>query len=230
MTALCRPSQIGATEIIENLRGNVQTTPYCSDGSHIWLILEHVWTSSENTKGSVQEAKDNLKLFLETRERIKVLSVELSKALFELDENFESTGLSRDDFQSSHGVLLKAGEGNGQFSSYLLPKIKQLTCQFDFKYWPTRAELVQAIGDFETAQPDPTHIEYPETVIKGRRADIKNFVLAFDEGFTEQNGLPDKFRFSNNAMAEIMNVVLNRPPDDLVTGDAIKTVRSRYKT
>jgi hypothetical protein len=27
LTALCRPSQIGATEIIENLRGNVQTTP-----------------------------------------------------------------------------------------------------------------------------------------------------------------------------------------------------------
>lgn len=143
-------------EIIDKYGYADKLESYCSNGSHVWLILEHVWTSSENIKGSVQEAKDNLKLFLETRERIKVLSVELSKALFELDENFESTGLSRDDFQSSHGVLLKAGEGNGRFRSYLLPKIKQLTCQFDLKYWPTRAELVQAIGDFETAQPDPT--------------------------------------------------------------------------
>lgn len=216
-------------EIIDKYGYADRSESYCSKGNHVLLILEHIWSSSENTKGTVREAKDNLQLFLETRERIKVLSAQLSEALYELDENFENTGLCRDDFQSSHGVLMQAGECNGRFRSYLLPKIKPLTCQFDLRYWPTRAELVRAIGDFESGQPDPTHIEFPEEVITGRSADIKNFVLAFDEGFTEPNDLPDKFRFSNSAMAEIMNIVQNRAPDDLVTGDAIKTVRSRYQ-
>ena len=60
-------------------------------------------------------------------------------------------------------------------------------------------------------------------------SDIKDFVLSFDGHFDEQNDLKTGFRFSNNAVADIINVVLDLPVDKLATGDAVRTVRKRFK-
>jgi hypothetical protein len=76
---------------------------------------------------------------------------------------------------------------------------------------------------------EPTHSEYPEAVLKGRSSDIKDFVIAFDAAFDEQNGLPTGFRFSNNAMADIINVILDLPLEKLTTGEAIRVVRNRQR-
>lgn len=107
--------------------------------------------------------------------------------------------------------------------------MKQLTGQFDLKYWPGRADIVQAIAEFEEVQPEPSHCEYPDNVINGRESDIKDLVLAFDSrSDDEANDLPADFRFTNNAMADIANVVLDLPVDKLVSGEAVRVVRNRF--
>ena len=89
--------------------------------------------------------------------------------------------------------------------------------------------MVSAIAGFEDMQPDPTHIQYPENVINGRESDIKDFVLSFDGHFDEPNDLKTGFRFSHNAVADIINVILDLPVDKLATGDAVRVVRNRFK-
>jgi len=100
--------------------------------------------------------------------------------------------------------------------------------QYDLKYWPSRADLIETIADFESLQPEPTHMDIPDNVLDGRASDIKDFVLAFDNKFDDMNGLPTGFRFSNNAVAEIINVILNLSAERLTSGDAVRIVRNRY--
>lgn len=64
--------------------------------------------------------------------------------------------------------------------------------------------------------------------IQRRQSDFKDFVIAFDDKFDELNGLPTNFRFSNNAIADIINVVLDLPSDKLASGDAVRNVRSKH--
>ena len=97
------------------------------------------------------------------------------------------------------------------------------------RYWPTRTDLIEAITIFEDFQPRPAHSEIPENVLNGRASDIKDFVLAFDSKFDDFNDLPTGFRFSNNAMADIINVILDLPPNKLATSDAVRIVRNRHK-
>ena len=108
-------------------------------------------------------------------------------------------------------------------------QIRSLRYQYDLKYWPSRSDLVQSIAEFEERQPEPTHLDYPEAVLKGRSSDIKDFVIAFDAAFDEQNGLPTGFRFGNNAMADIINVILDLPLEKLTTGEAVRVVRNRQR-
>ena len=121
-----------------------------------------------------------------------------------------------------------ASEENYLYKSYVSDKVQSLRGQFDLKYWPTRAGIVDSIASFERVQPSPSHSEIPESVLKGRASDIKDFVLAFDSNFDGFNGLPSNFRFSNNALADIINIILNIPSDKLVTGDAVRIVRNRH--
>ena len=122
----------------------------------------------------------------------------------------------------------RAAENHCEYQSRVKNDINLLTNRYDLKYWPSRAALVSAIARFEDMQPDPTHIQYPEHVINGRESDIKDFVLSFDKHFDEPNDLKTGFRFSNNAVADIINVVLDLPVDKLATGDAVRVVRNRF--
>ncbi|WP_185066972.1 hypothetical protein [Vibrio ponticus] len=67
-----------------------------------------------------------------------------------------------------------------------------------------------------------------DAVLDGRAPGHKDFVLAFDAQFDRPNQLPVGFRFSNQAMADIINVVLDFPEDKLILGDTIRTIRNRY--
>ncbi|MBE3897351.1 hypothetical protein HJ156_22015 [Vibrio parahaemolyticus] len=198
------------------------------DCAYVWLTLEHVWMSVEYAKTEVEKARDDLKELNQLSEEIETLACRLSVALARQNELYERSGFRKSDYQTVLDLVEEASEHNYRYQSFVSDKIQSLQYQYDLKYWPSRADLVQSIADFEERQPEPIHSEYPDAVLKGRSSDIKDFVIAFDAVFDEINGLPTRFRFTNNAMADIINVILDLPPEKITTGDAIRVVRNRH--
>jgi len=199
------------------------------DNAYIWLTLEHIWCSFDFRKEDVVNAREEFKELRALKEDIVELASKLAAKLQRQAELYETSGFSKPEYQFIDDLIEQASEGNYLYKSHVSEKLKTLTCQFDLKYWPSRSELVSAIADFEEVQPNPTHCQFPEHVINGRQSDFKDFVIAFDDKFDELNGLPTGFRFSHNALADIINVVLNLPVDRLATGDAVRIVRNRFK-
>lgn len=198
----------------------------CCD--YVWLILEHIWGSADYAKTEVEKARAELKELSKLSEEIESLAYQLSEALYKQNELFEISGFRNPEYQTALDMLEEASEHNYLYQSCVSEKIRDLEYRYDSKYWPSRSEVVQSIAEFEERQPEPTHREYPEAVLKGRSSDIKDFVIAFDSAFDELNGLPTGFRFSNNAMADIINVILDFPAEKLATGEAIRVVRNRH--
>jgi hypothetical protein len=199
------------------------------ENSYVWLTLEHIWFSLDFRKEDVVKARIEFKELKALNDDIADLAFKLSSKLNRQSELYETSGFSKPEYQFIDDLIEQASEGNYLYQSHVSDKIKSLTGQYDLKYWPSRADLLTAIAEFEEEQPDPGHSQYPEHVINGRESDIKDFVLAFDSKFDDHNGLVTGFRFSNNAMADIINVVLDLPIDKLATGDAVRNVRSRFK-
>jgi len=199
------------------------------ENSYIWLTLEHMWASADFNKADVSKIRDEYKELLLLQEDIVDLASRLSCKLRRQNELFEYSGFQRQEYQCIDDMIELASEENYLYKSHVSPKLNALAGQYDLKYWPSRADVVESIACFEEAQPEPHHSELPETVIDGREPNIKDFVLAFDRKFDDMNGLLSGFRFGNNAMADIINVVLDLPVDKLATGEAVRVVRNRFK-
>ncbi|RZQ97110.1 hypothetical protein [Vibrio vulnificus] len=196
--------------------------------SYIWLSLEHIWMSTDFCKEEVIQTRREQKELLSLQEEIVHLASKLAATIRRQNELYETSGFIRNEYQSLVDAVEFASNDNYLYGSHLSGKIRALAGQYDLKYWPSRADVIEAIADFEDDQPKPLHSEIPQSVLDGRASDIKDFVLAFDNKFDDLNGLPDGFRFSNNAMADIINVVLELSPDKLATGDAVRIVRNRH--
>ncbi|MFT7158699.1 MAG: hypothetical protein ACI8Q1_003733 [Parvicella sp.] len=197
--------------------------------SYIWLTLEHIWCSLDFRKEDVVKARSEYKELKALKVDIVGLASKLANKLQRQSELFDTTGFSKPEYQFLDDLMELASEDNYLYKSHVSEKFKSLTYQYDLRYWPSRSDLISAIAVFEDAQPAPSHSQYPEHVINGRESDFKDFVLSFDDHFDEPNGLRTGFRFSHNAMADIINVVLDLPVKKLATGDAVRIVRNRFK-
>lgn len=196
--------------------------------SYIWLTLEHIWMSIDFSKSEIVQARSELNELNELQVVITKLSGRLAAALRRQNELYESSDFIKPDYQTVVDMVDDGGKDNYQYQWEVSEKLRALSGEYDLKYWPTRADIVESIAWFEGGQPPPKHTEIPESVLKGRASDIKDFVLSFDEKFNDSNGLPSGFRFSNNALADVINVILDLPVDKLTTGDAIRIIRYRH--
>jgi hypothetical protein len=216
-------------ELIDAFGYSDRLEGHSPNNAYIWLTLEHIWCSYDYRKEDVIDAREDLRELRALKQEIVELASTLADKLQCQSELYENSGFSKPNYQFIDDLIEQASEGNYLYKWHVSEKVKSLTYQYDLKYWPSLADLVSAISRFEDTQPDPAHIQYPGHVINGREPDIKDFVLSFDGHFDEQNNLKTGFRFSNNAVADIINVILDLPVDKLATGDAVRVVRNRFK-
>lgn len=197
--------------------------------AYIWLILEHIWGSSQYAKEDVTKARQDLKRLNSLRENIEDLSWKLAEIMREYNALYEKSGFSGRNFRSLIDTIQDAGDHNSLFKFEVSEELDLLDRRYEEKYWPSSTDLVEQIAIDHSFMEKLSHISLPFNVIEGRASDIKDFVLGFDDKFLQLNGLPAGFSFSHAAMAEIMNVVLDLPVEQLVSPEAVKLVRHRYK-
>jgi hypothetical protein len=198
------------------------------EDSYLTMMMEHIWFSADYKRSDIEDIRANYSELNSLKEKISALSSELASALRQQEELYEASGFQREDYQSLIDTINLAGANNGLYNLYVAKNLKKQTLQYDLKYWPDRAEVVEAIGSFESKQKEPTHHEIPDSVLHGRASDYKGFIVAFDEKFGGHYGALSEFRFSHQALAEIMNVVLDLSEEQEIEADTIKVTRNRH--
>ena len=122
---------------------------YPPNNSFIWLTLKHIWCSFDYRKEDVVNARDDLKELRALKEDIVELASKLSAKLQRQSELYEISGFSKPDYQFIDDLIEQASAGNYLYKWHVSEKLKSLTSQYDLKYWPSIANLVSAIADFE---------------------------------------------------------------------------------
>ena len=195
------------------------------------LVLEAIWASGklfdqETIARKRQIQKELARLHNDITEQAYRLS-ELMKRQTEL---LETEDFSPGVFLDCVGLISRAGKNNGRFTGWLQSELESLDYRYDGKYWPSPAQMVSAIGEFEASQPLPIQGYLPGEVLAGRASHIKDFVLGFDAELKQSHQIPRTFSFSNSAVATIANVVMDLPVESLATTDAVRVVRNRLTT
>lgn len=198
------------------------------ENTYIWLILEHIWMSWDFNKETIKKTKMELNKLLEIQQKIINLSQDLAIAIKEQNQLYDCSDFIRPGFQTVLDLIELSGKTNDLYELYVSDEINKLGKQYDYRYWPSRENLVQSIADYEQGLSIPGHMFLPEDILNGKTSYIKDFVIAFDRKFDEINSLPDAFRFSNNAMADIINFIVDMPKDLFATPEAVRIVRHRY--
>jgi len=149
----------------------------------VWLILEHIWLGRSYDKDIIIQARENRKALIKTNKKVVQLAEELAEALREQDSMYETYGFSKQSYQSSINMLEQAGQKIFRYSSFVSDKVQRLYSQYDLKYWPERADLIEEIATHERNQSTPQHHELTDEVLNGRESIAKDFVISFDGFF-----------------------------------------------
>lgn len=180
----------------------------------------------------IQTARNAYRRQRELRDRIHRLASELAGCLRERSDLSNRSGFSANDLVHIVDAIDRAAENNGHYTIYLQDRLKALDCQYDLKYWPNLADIVDSIGaDALRSRIEPTdHIT--EAATKSSRPSLADSCRALLQGLEHAkdqtpHGLPLRFRLSDESTATIVNVTLNRAADELVDGAYIKRLRQR---
>ncbi len=166
------------------------------------------------------------------RERIGVLARELSQLFREREELSNHSGMSARGIDDVVDVLRQASIDNGLFVSFLEDPLQRLQYQFDDKYWPTLGDFIEAIADnANTYEIEPTD-EITRAATSSTKTSLADSVRALMSAIESKKlgglyGLPTHFRLTDESVATIINVTLNRDSDSLIGSDYVKRLRQR---
>jgi len=208
-----------------------QNSRNCINQEELYLLLtlEHIWFSYDHSPNEINTIREDHAELKSLHAQICKLSGQLAEALRKQDQIYEEKEFYRNEYLGLIDTIDLASESNSLYQFYIKPELKKLKGQFDLKYWPDCPDIVEAIGIHQSRQTLPSHSEYPDQVLNGRTTIFKDFVLTFDSGYRDNPCLPNDFKFSNKAMADIINVVFDLEPNVYATPEAVKNIRNRYK-
>jgi hypothetical protein len=129
-------------------------------------------------------------------------------------------------------VAGKQPEGVGHtgylYEHHVEKHISALMAQFDWKYWPRCADLLEALAAIQNVEPIARD-EFSAAAIEGSRESSNlDFMRSFDKGLDNLSRRHDtKVRLSNSAYSALVNAALGL--DGEITPENVKTYRYREK-
>ena len=217
-------------------------------GDELKAVYEELWTklepkAVERFLWSVQDvgavwdpaylraARQAYRRQVELRSEIAGLANGLAARLRERSE-LRSSGFHNDGAYHMVDLIERAGETNGHFSSHLREPLSALRRRYDLKYWPSIADVVEAIAaDALDADIYPADA-ITEAGTRSRRPSKADSFRALQVALEEDGRVPQSpigvdFRLSDESAATILNVILDLGPDQQVDGAYIKRLRQR---
>ena len=163
---------------------------------------------------------------------ISQLANKLAMRLRERTGLGESSGFRTNDAYHIVDLIERASESNGHFRLYLREPLSALSHQFDLKYWPSVADVVDAIAtDALNVDISPTDAITEAGTRSPKRSKADSFRALQgalqDDLRSFHSPFGANFRLSDESWATILNVILDHNPDELIDGSYIKRLRQR---
>lgn len=182
--------------------------------------------------GSLSAASQAHHRLVELRSEIPTLAAKLAARLRERTELSESSGFHTSATYHVVDLIELASKPNALFRMYLLEHLSELSHQYDLKYWPSVADVVDAIAkDARNVDINPSNpiTEAGTRSPKRSKADTFRVLQSALKEYRQSFGSPitAAFRLSDESWATLLNVVLDLDPDNLVDGPYTKRIRQR---
>lgn len=186
----------------------------------------------------------------ETREAMRCISA-FNAEIAEKASDLAALLRQRSDLAESHGgienpgnplvyILLEraayiAGDkdvGRGHtgylYENHIKETISGLASQFDRKYWPTCADLLDALAETQDIDPIAQNRLSAAAIEASRQSSYRDFMRSFDKGLQDLASWHNtKVCLSDSAYAALVNGALNL--NDEITPENVKTYRAREK-
>ena len=182
--------------------------------------------------GYLSAARQAYRRQVALRSEIHELANELAALLRERTDLAESSGFHTTGAYHPVDLIERAGESNGHFGSYLRRPLSALRHRFDLKYWPSVADLVDAMAadalDADIYASDAITEAGTRSPRQSKADSFRALQGALDECRRISPSLiGEDFRLSDEGWATILNVLLGRDPDNRADGPYIKRLRQR---
>lgn len=193
-----------------------------------------VGTMSSHSPQDAIEMRSSRKKLVDVNKEICKLAIELANLIEERETLNDTLPFSSNTHYSVTKVIKNASNKNQLFQFHLAKPFGQLTSQFDLKYWPSLSSFVKEIADdasvAEIEAKDPA-TEAATSSNRSSKADFAKALLAnLDQLKTLSNWYSaQNFKFSDSALADIVNVSLKLNPDRVADSVYIKNLRAREK-
>ncbi len=168
--------------------------------------------------GDIQKKADELAKLLRQRDRIcEEYRITKEPLDFHPLELFKSATKLTDNSRTYYLFMGRVDE-----------RLRQLRGQFDLKYWPLTADVVEAIAraqDGSTFQADPLS----EVAFESRQASIRDFMRVLDQALSELSTYCSiEISFTNKNYASIVNAAcgLTQTADDAIDEALVKKYRA----
>ena len=181
--------------------------------------------AAEHTRESIKKLKLlNLK--------ISKYAQSLSELLNERYEISEMNGLHSYDKFHVVDIIETASISNGLYRAYLKKPLKQLSGQFDLRYWPSVSEFLNVIAT-DAQDTDIQAIDnITEANINSVRTSLTDYFNALFEAIngerkSENQFIPNDFDLTNESLAAIANCALDLPEDIIKDAQYVKRLKQR---
>lgn len=222
--------RIELADVYEDVHAALAKTPRALYG--FWDAFVHAadgWNPEKNR--AARQARDQL---VGINTRISELADQMAALLDRRDELHNHSGFSSGTKYHIMDIVHEASEHNYQYESYVKDELERLQNQYDLKYWPKLAEVVQAIGDDAARAEVTAYDEVTAVATESRKSGRSDFVKALlahiDDNKVRACGfIPNNFALSDSALASLVNCGLDLNVDELVDADFIKRFRQRQR-
>ncbi|MCG8910286.1 hypothetical protein [Pseudomonas sp. DP-17] len=195
------------------------------------FLEELSYTPVLYSEAKISKARQDRKDLLNINTRI----AELSKALAELlakRQELQDTSDFRSEtlYHILDAIHLAAKQTKHyEFQWHVQEHIESLQGQFDLKYWPALAAVIDAIGaDARNAEVSASD-SGTEAATQSPRPGLSDFVRAFMEKLKKNTDIPKRTPVSDSTLASLINCALELDAERLLDADYIKSFRQRER-
>ena len=197
-----------------------------------WFLLMILDVGAVWHPGRLNDARQACGRLVELRSEVSRIASKLAALLRERTALGDYSGFHTDSAHHIVDFVERAGESNGHFSLYLREPLSALRYQFDLKYWPSVADVADAIAaDARNADiiPSDAITEAGTSSARPSKADSFRALLGALEEYRLSCPSPigADFRLSDESWAAVLNVMLDLEPEEMVDGSYIKRLRQR---
>lgn len=196
------------------------------------VIIAIVETAAFWNPKDIKQARDDLARVAELNLDIRATALQLAKLMRKRSKITEKRGiespLDYDPISLFEAACRIADrhdypDHHHRFTSWVKPELERLRDSFDLKYWPSTADMIEAVAEAQAVDAAPINYLDAAAIGGSRQGSVRDFLRALIArlgGDVESLGVP--VSFSHAALATITNCALGFGEEDEITPQSIK--------